>query len=149
MKPWFRTGSYVYVKSGPHTGGEGRIDFLDMQGERALVDFGGGRKGGLTWVALDSLHDRSAHYVRSAVRAFAHAMETTLRKHDHKGGWNECDPLWLLGRLEEEVRELKRAVGEKSAEAILSEATDVANFAMMVADVCQPPGQGLASRAGT
>jgi hypothetical protein len=51
-----RDGDFVHVVDGPHTGAEGRVDFVDIVGERALVDFGGGRKGGLTWVRLTWLH---------------------------------------------------------------------------------------------
>lgn len=44
---------------------------------------------------------------RPAVHAFAHLMEMQLRANDHKGGWDDVDPLWLCDRLEEKVSELK------------------------------------------
>jgi NTP pyrophosphatase (non-canonical NTP hydrolase) len=86
--------------------------------------------------------------LRESVRLFAEAMETKLRENDHKGHWGDCDPRWLLARLDEERGELIDTVfvrlrqqkdgldWPESAESILREAADVANFAMMVADVC-------------
>lgn len=55
----FAAGDHVYVKSGPSTGAEGPIDYIDVDGVRALVNVGDGRKGGLTWVELSDLHNRS------------------------------------------------------------------------------------------
>ncbi len=79
--------------------------------------------------------------VRPVVGTFADAMEARLAANDHKGGWGDCDVLWLLGRIREERIELCDAVnmlmsGLATPEAVLREAADVANFAMMVADVC-------------
>ena len=45
-------GDFAHVVSGPHTGAEGRIDFIDRKGGRGLINLGKGRKGGLTWVRL-------------------------------------------------------------------------------------------------
>jgi len=92
---------------------------------------------------------------RPVVRWFAAAMEVELRTNDHKGGWDDCTLGYLAKRLREEVDELVAAateghvnanVGdegyrrapwtEADAARVLSEAADVANFAMMVADVC-------------
>jgi guanosine-3',5'-bis(diphosphate) 3'-pyrophosphohydrolase len=47
-----KEGAHAYVCGGPHCGATGRIDFIDWPRERALVDFGGGRRGGLTWISL-------------------------------------------------------------------------------------------------
>ncbi len=79
--------------------------------------------------------------VRPVVGAFAHAMEARLAANDHKGGWQGEDVFWLLGRIRSERMELVDAVGmliagKTTPEAVLREAADVANFAMMVADVC-------------
>lgn len=62
-------------------------------------------------------------------------LDEELRENDHKGGW-ENEPIdWLLDRLEEEAKELYYATGSPgSAEKIIHEAADVANFAMMIAD---------------
>lgn len=92
--------------------------------------------------------------------AFADAMEAKLDANRHKGdreGWSMESPEWLFGRLLVEVSELHAAMIDKSkrwppensarghALAIRSECTDIANFAMMIADVAggllpdQPP----------
>jgi hypothetical protein len=105
--------------------------------------------------------------LRAPVDAFSQEMESVLRENDHKGGWSECAPHWLMRRLCEEFAELvqtfdagqhHRAVvakvvqhlhdagwllyasglGLKSSNPTLTriESADVANFAMMIADVC-------------
>jgi NTP pyrophosphatase (non-canonical NTP hydrolase) len=88
-------------------------------------------------------------------------MERKLRENDNKGGWAACGTGWLLGRLIEEtyeladlakvdaltlgmlgivadrVRRFQPAMKPHAApEKIRDEAADVANFAMMLADVC-------------
>lgn len=89
--------------------------------------------------------------LRPEVRAFALHMERKLRDNDHKGGWKECDAKALFRRLLEEAEELAHAIdpvaqrchsGEDRGGAyadwpavIGAEAADVANFAMMIADV--------------
>lgn len=73
---------------------------------------------------------------RPEVRAFADAMEARLLANDHKGGWSKDLPEWLLGRCEDELFELRRSIQWASGHAVLDEAADVANFAMMIADVC-------------
>lgn len=73
---------------------------------------------------------------RKEVELFADAMERKLLLNDHKSGWKHESVMFLLPRLRQELRELTRAVGEGTEEDVLSEAADVANFAMMVADVC-------------
>ncbi len=93
---------------------------------------------------------RFALEVRYQVAAFALLMERELRANDHKGGWDQEDTSWLLDRLREEVQELCdadpnqarypygldiiRATKERALR-VESEAADVANFAMMIADV--------------
>jgi NTP pyrophosphatase (non-canonical NTP hydrolase) len=93
--------------------------------------------------------------VRPEVLAFAAAMETELIENSHKGGWDGCEPGWLLRRLGQEVGELRRALRAyrrakdtaerkgiydapltKERDALRSEAADVGNFAMMIVDVC-------------
>ena len=76
-------------------------------------------------------------YWRPEVVAFADAMEARLRANDFKGGWDALTPDWLMARIVQEAGELALSVaGEMGGEAVLYEAADVANFAMMVADVC-------------
>ncbi len=76
--------------------------------------------------------------LRPEVVAFAQAMEQKLRENDYKGGWKECSTQELFKHLEEEVGELKTCVEsiyDFSKEETLGEAADVANIAMMLADV--------------
>jgi NTP pyrophosphatase (non-canonical NTP hydrolase) len=88
--------------------------------------------------------------LRPVVLAFAHLMEAKLKENDWKRGWKKDSALALLGRLREETAELDEKVQARSRfqlainpppalrlnELIANEAADVANFAMMVADVC-------------
>ena len=69
---------------------------------------------------------------RPEVRAFALLMEAELAKHDDRDGWQDCSIEWLLKRLQEEIEELAVAPGLQPRG---EEAADVANFAMMIADV--------------
>lgn len=83
-----------------------------------------------------------------SVRAFAHWMEAKLDENIHKGdrnGWLKDDPHSLLRRLREEVDELEDAMNFWSShgadgqipaavDRITREASDVGNFAMMIAD---------------
>lgn len=83
------------------------------------------------------------------VLAFARIMEAKLAKNRHKGnrdGWLKDRPEVLLKRLREETAELKAAISwvtenkvppsEWSVSNAANEAADVANFAMMITDVC-------------
>lgn len=76
---------------------------------------------------------------RREVRLFAQQMESRLRANDHKPGWKQDDVRALLWRLWDEANELDVAtIPEQgwSPADIAKEAADVANFAMMIADVC-------------
>lgn len=74
---------------------------------------------------------------RDVVARFGSAMEVELNQNDHKLHWSNYSAKWLLNRLRQEVRELAKAVeADSRPERILSEAADVANFALMIADVC-------------
>lgn len=93
------------------------------------------------------------HEVRGQVMAFARLMEAALLANDHKKGWDECDPRWLLAKLMEEVGELAEVVvrmyrsnGERFHQSDVAvdnmliligvrEAADVGNVSMMLADV--------------
>lgn len=80
--------------------------------------------------------------LRPKVLAFAVLMEAKLRENDWKGGWQKDSAAGLMKRLREEAEELAGAVagpwtGNISWKRLTAnEAADVANFAMMVADVC-------------
>lgn len=80
---------------------------------------------------------------RPEVRAFANLMERQLRANDHKPGWKGDHWVDLFNRIEQERLELgvecsvnSRGLRTGTPETIGREAADVANFAMMVADVC-------------
>jgi len=87
---------------------------------------------------------------RPEVRAFADLMEAQLRANDHKPGWKDDTDLDLFERLGQESAELLAAlrrnakrlmwgdswVMEDTVPRVGAEAADVANFAMMIADVC-------------
>jgi NTP pyrophosphatase (non-canonical NTP hydrolase) len=77
---------------------------------------------------------------RPEVQAFADAMEAKLRKHDATRGptgWRTDNSLDLIARLREEVHEFLGALNPAAPPQadVLGEAADVANFAMMLADV--------------
>ncbi len=84
-----------------------------------------------------SLHSCGGWAVRPSVKWFAEQMEAALKRNDHKGGW--LNDTWdeLHDRLLEEAKELRDECNSFPAdkEAIVKEATDVANFAMMIADI--------------
>lgn len=77
--------------------------------------------------------------IRPEVTWFAEQMERKLRENDHKGGWRNDDIGHLNHRLGLEQVELNVALTKGVAEEIISEAADVANFAMMVADLAHDP----------
>lgn len=102
----------------------------------------------------DAPDDLTLHDLRPEVVAMAIAMERKLRDNDHKPGWKQDSAGALFERLKEEVGELGEVIAPM-AEAVyrgwpdygrgggtanwaavtLGEAADVANFAMMIADV--------------
>jgi NTP pyrophosphatase (non-canonical NTP hydrolase) len=73
--------------------------------------------------------------IRAEVAWFAKAMERELCNNDHKAGWADLTLRRLMQRLEQEAAELRRAIERAyAADAVIAEAADVANFAMMIAD---------------
>lgn len=76
--------------------------------------------------------------IRPEVVAFAEAMEAKLNLNDHKEHWNKQSMSYLVQRLREEMLELRdklnTPIKDLEPGEILSEAADVANFAMMIAD---------------
>lgn len=73
--------------------------------------------------------------MRSSVIWFAEEMEKKLIANDYKGGWDKCKMRDLLVRLREETDELALSLFGEVKPEIITEAADVANFAMMIADV--------------
>ena len=83
-------------------------------------------------------------YLRPELARFARLMEDKLRENDHKPGWKDDSPDALFARLLQEAGELSRVIlshafdsGPAEAHILTREAADVANFAMMIADVVQ------------
>ena len=77
--------------------------------------------------------------VRPEVSRFAGLMEAQLIKHDDKLGWKNEYIKFLFDRLIEEANELFELLKSPAVVdpvRIGEEAADVANFAMMIADVC-------------
>lgn len=78
--------------------------------------------------------------LRPEVQVFAQAMEAQLRANDHKPGWKRDNAGALWDRLLKEVKELEVECLDRAphhdAANVLKEAADVANFAMMIVDVC-------------
>jgi NTP pyrophosphatase (non-canonical NTP hydrolase) len=82
------------------------------------------------------MKDQKTLELRPEVAAFAQAMERKLRTNDYKSGWLTARPIWLLDKLQGELNELEDCVdGHATPSEICDEAADVANFAMMIADV--------------
>ncbi|MEL6323782.1 MAG: hypothetical protein AAFQ84_06090 [Pseudomonadota bacterium] len=96
--------------------------------------------------ARTALAHRPSEGWRPEVRAFADLMEAQLKANDHKPGWKNDDPDALWKRLQQEATELYAGLAKwtdgiqsgliADPETIGNEAADVANFAMMIADVC-------------
>ena len=79
--------------------------------------------------------------LRPSIQWFAEQMERKLRAHDDRDGWAECDYEWLSSRIDDEAKELDIAIWkidthptQRNLQAVIDEAADVANFAMMIAD---------------
>lgn len=70
----------------------------------------------------------------SAVQTFGCHMIAKLDANAHKGHWSTVTVDYLLNRLRQEVEELADALDRGLPNHIVSEAADVANFAMMIAD---------------
>ena len=72
---------------------------------------------------------------RGVVDWFNGQMLSKLNCHEYKGfSWRGESANWLYGRMVSECVELRKAIREKDKDEIISEAADVANFAMMIAD---------------
>ncbi|MHB8061344.1 MAG: hypothetical protein ACYDG2_01735 [Ruminiclostridium sp.] len=94
----------------------------------------------------------SKKMIREEVEKFAQAMEIELKENDYKDGWKDCDLEFLIDKLEEEKDELlevatrydsikydSRVPEEEKGglrKIVISEAADVGNIAMMIADIC-------------
>ncbi len=87
-------------------------------------------------------------HLRNSVLWFAQKMEAKLRENDHKPYWRDQTQSYLLGYLEGELRELRKELyrDELDRDKVISEAVDVGNMAMMIADnmgrVLRPESKG-------
>ena len=75
------------------------------------------------------------------VQEFAILMQTKLdasvAKDDRsRAFWRQSNLWWLVSRLLDETAELVEALSRDAKQEALLETADVANFAMMIADVC-------------
>ena len=73
------------------------------------------------------------------VLEFSLAMQKELDENKHKGkfSWRkDCSLDYLIKRLYEEADEVVNCIGtDSSLQEVISECADVANFAMMIADI--------------
>ena len=85
------------------------------------------------WIGPVRNNDFPSIKIRKPLQLFAENMEIKLRENDHKVGWRHMTYRDLQRRLKEELEELWKALfcGEGD---VISEAADVANFCMMIAD---------------
>jgi len=85
--------------------------------------------------------------IRPSLKWFSERMEETLKKNDHKAHWSTSNNIYLFNRLKEEIEELAELIADKNLEHkdiskedsktreyYINECTDIANFAMMLAD---------------
>ena len=73
--------------------------------------------------------------VRPEVMTFTKDMEAKLRVNDHKDGWADIGLTKLFVLLNGETEELEEALQDNDARNIIDECADVANYAMMIADI--------------
>jgi NTP pyrophosphatase (non-canonical NTP hydrolase) len=75
--------------------------------------------------------------IRNSVKWFSEQMEFELANNDRKSGWRNMSVDALYARLLDEVCELQSELSfpTRDDSAIISECADVANFAMMIADI--------------
>ncbi len=75
--------------------------------------------------------------IDEAVSDFTIHMKHKLLMTRHRSHWSTLDTDLLFDRLREELEELRMAIVHGDRKAIVSEAADVGNFAMMIADNAQ------------
>lgn len=77
---------------------------------------------------------------RDDIRRFVDAMIFKLAKNAHKGRWEDTSSREAFSLLEKEVQELRDELGGNMV-AVLLEAADVANFAMIVGAIAIERGE--------
>lgn len=90
--------------------------------------------------------------MRPEVLAFARVMSAKIDGHNHdrgEYGWRTATPARLMEWLEGYVTALSYALDASTMDAVLGKAANVANLAMMIADVCgalaSPPPAALST----
>ena len=78
------------------------------------------------------------------VKSFVDAMKYKLHVNRHKGKWEGATLEGLFKKLQEEVQELKDEIDNPNANqtAILLEAADISNMALMIANVAMKIAAG-------
>lgn len=87
---------------------------------------------------------------RPEVGWFAERMEAKLLANGHKTEWATLRGIkvwWFYDRIREEVKELESAMADGGPNEVIDECVDVANLAMMLADVTRSR-RGLGSDSG-
>lgn len=69
------------------------------------------------------------------LRRFVDAMVFKLRKNVHKGRWEDYSLEDGVRLLNDEMQELRQAVGEGNTVEVMLEGADVANMALIVASI--------------
>ncbi len=73
--------------------------------------------------------------MRPAVKYFAETMEKRLMENEHKGGWKDCKPEFLLSELRKNLAYLEENLNKgETKEDVCRRAANIANFAMMIAN---------------
>jgi len=74
-------------------------------------------------------------FLRPDLQRFFDAMIYKLRRNKHKGRWEDLDIPKTVERMRDEIAELEEAISEGSTVEVLFEAADVANFALITANI--------------
>lgn len=95
------------------------------------------------------MRENTSSGIDEAVADFTVHMKHKLLMTRHREHWSTLDTDTLFDRLREELEELRMAIVHDDRKSIISEAADVANFAMMIADNAQWAGtRGWTSHEG-
>jgi hypothetical protein len=87
----------------------------------------------------DHNNEKEEVVLRPEVQWFAEQMESTLRKNDHKDGWEDCSFQYLYSNLREEIQELwvESYQCPINWEGVLRESPDIGNYSMMIAELAR------------
>ena len=80
-------------------------------------------------------HTKPAGGYERELKLFTDAMRYKLEKNTHRGKWEDLSVERALELLKVEVLELERAIKEDRAVEILLEGADIANYALIVANI--------------